>query len=284
MKSIFVPINLRSDYENLVAYAASFSEKSDAHITLYFARRSWFGFSNKVLEYNSGGEKESFLKGVKNLVRRDRIANIFDKLDASGVNYRFVMAPASSMNGIIRQANAGQYDLMLMGTHTSPGLRGRVKGAFASRIVSMVNMPVIVIPAKSSAFDLQHITYAIDLTDYDPSVVRQVKEIAALFDAKLTIAHVNASEAASNPQHATVLEQVISATLDYPKVYYKFFDSSDILRGIKGFVEQHNTNMLAMMSRKRFTWRGAFSDSSLTRRMSRETNVPLLAFRREVKK
>jgi nucleotide-binding universal stress UspA family protein len=280
MKRILVPVNLRSDYDNVVAYASSFAKKAEVEVTLFFVRRSWFGLSRGVMEYASDEPRERLAEVIRHIGRREKVAAILDRFDAAGVKCVYRSVPASSIGGITREANSGQYDLMLMGTHSTPGIRGRVRSAFASRIVSGAGIPTVVVPAKTNNFDFQHITYAVDLRDYDPKVVRQVKEIATLFDAKLTIAHVNTTEESGDAQYASVLEQLITSTIDYPKVYYKFFDHADILRGIKSFTEQHNTNMLAMMNRKQFSWRGIWKDESLTRRMARDLNVPLLALRR----
>ena len=58
-------------------------------------------------------------------------------------------------------------------------------------------------------------SYAVDLADYDAEIVSQVKSIAALFDAKLSIVHVNeVVEETEKVQYRESLEQVIAATLD----------------------------------------------------------------------
>ncbi|MEL7339407.1 MAG: hypothetical protein AAGM67_02895, partial [Bacteroidota bacterium] len=102
------------------------------------------------------------------------------------------------------------------------------------------------------------------------------------FDAKLTIVHINeAPSKAEKEAYRNVLESMISATLDYPKVYYKFFDHADPLGGIRKFIDMNNSNLLAMTNRKKGSWRDRFFPKSLTQQMARELEVPLLAFRKQ---
>jgi hypothetical protein len=138
------------------------------------------------------------------------------------------------------------------------------------------------VPRESRYNEIRHITYAVDLTDYDPSIIQQVKHIASLFDAKLTIAHVNTDHAEQDrEQYQISLERTITDTLDYPKVFYKFFDHADPFGGIKHFVSLNNSNLLAMINRKAFSWRELFfKPTSLTRKMVQEIRVPILAFRK----
>ena len=127
---------------------------------------------------------------------------------------------------------------------------------------------------------IDHITYAVDLSEYDPSVIRQVKSIASMFDAKLTIAHVNQEAEGENAEYIKSLEQTITDTLDYPKVYYKFFDSADILTGIQKLVSSNKSDLIAMTNRHETSWKDYFTGKGLTRKMVKDSTVPLLAFRK----
>jgi nucleotide-binding universal stress UspA family protein len=278
MKKILVPIDLRSDYANVIDYATAVASRAGARIVVYYAAGR--SFLNKPMEQRHACEQDdqTYTEAIRNKKFKERVKSLFSYFKGHGVAYDFHAVAKSSVTDLIQHSHDGNYDLMIMGTDSVPGIWGYVQSAYASRLIGAVNVPVLLVPANSRFDEIGDITYAVDLTDYDPHVIRQVKAIAAMFDAKLTIAHVNPQEDVKKEAYLSSLERTISDTLDYPKVYYKFFDHVDTVSGIKKFVQFNNTQVVAMINRKRFSWGDIFSDRSLTRKMSRELTVPLLAF------
>ena len=279
MNRILVPVNLRSDFDNVLKYASSVGIRSGAEITLFYygGRRLLKGSGEMLLDNTT--DSEGFLKKVKGQRHRDNLSQVLGGLDAQGITYRIKTVKRNSYGEIIRECDQETYDMVIMGTHFTSGWGRYVGSTLANRIIGAVQVPVFVVPATRSFNEIQHITYAVDLSDYDPSIIQQVKTIARLFDAKLSITHVNVeTEPQHNEQYRRTLEQTISDTLDYPKIYYKFFDHADPLGGIVKFVNMNNSNLVAMINRKKFSWRHIFSDKSLTRKIAAKVSVPILAF------
>ncbi len=277
MKKILVPIDLRSDFSNLIDYAIAVARRSDARMVVYYAGGRRFLKQAGNYTYACEESDQSFLDLIRNSSLKGRTDSLLKTLRAHGIKYDFLHVSRGTVADMVMESETG-YDLLIMGTSTSPGIRGYVQSAYASRLIGEVNIPVLLVPVGTRYDEIGHITYAVDLTDYDPHVIQQVKGIAAMFDAKLTIAHVNPQEEVEKEQYLSSLERTITDTLDYPKVFYKFFDHADTVSGIKKFVQFNDTNVVAMINRKRFSWSDIFSDKSLTRKMSRELQVPLLAF------
>ena len=281
MNHILVPINLRSDLQNLLKYAESVSIKSQSRITLFYAggRKILHGSGN--YQFDCESELEDFIQQVRKLGMKQRIEQTCLSLDAQNIKYTFKFVSGRSINEVIRETTQNPYDLVIMATHSERGLRGYYQDALASRVIAEVSTPVFLVPAKSSFNEIEHITYAVDLTEYDPNIIRQVKAIAGLFDASLSITHVNrvGESEQEKAQYVSSLERTISDTLDYPKVYYKFFDHADPMGGIVKFVKNNDCNLIAMINRKKFSWRDLFrGDKSMTRRMPHKVSVPILAF------
>lgn len=277
MKEILVPINLHADVDHLLAYVRSVAIRTDARVTFLYtsSRRLVKGASS---EYQSHEPSEPYFKRVRSGRIRRKLRQFFEANQHAGISFRFQAAVGTTLRAISRACKQHAYDLLILGTPNTQGWRAYLNSALASRIISAVNTPVLLVPNQPEIDRIEHITYAVDLSDYDPNVIRQVKSIATIFDAKLTLAHVNTYEEHEQEQYRLSLERTISDTLDYPKVYYKFFDHADIFGGIKKFVAQNNSNLVAMINRKRFSWREIFSPKSLTRRMAQELSVPVLAF------
>lgn len=279
MERILAPVNLRSDYENVLGYAASVAGKSNAVLTIFYAGGSRLLKNRKQRVFSSDLEVETMVTQLRNETVAAAAKKTWESLIDQNIQFEFKFGESSSIYEIVRETKEHAYELVIMGTHASPGFRGYFRTAMASRLIEDVHTPVFIVPAKRDFNEIQHITYAVDLTDYDSNVISQVKNIAAMFDAKLTIVHVNSQESTGgNENYLQSLERTISDTLDYPKVYYKFFDHADPLSGIKKFVNQNNINLLAMINRKKFSWKNLFSNQGFTHEMTRDGSVPILAF------
>ena len=278
MKQILVPINLRSDYENLMKYVASVGTKSRAKITLFYAGGKKILKGSGSAVFQQGESFEQFAVEIKQSRIRQSIGSICQMLINANIDFKFKFVPGRSVNEIVRETRRDNYDLVIMGTHAHKGLRGYLSGALASKVIEEVSTPVFVVPAKSAFNEIEHITYAVDLTDYDPMIIQQVKSIASIFDAKLSITHVNREGENEREQYLLSLERTIADTIDYPKIYYKFFDHADPMRGLIKFVDLNNSNLIAMINRKKFSWKTIFSQNHMTREVSRRVSVPVLAF------
>lgn len=281
MNNILIPINFSASSENLLNYAKSLGAKAKAQLTFVYLGGAKF---LKNPQENTLTQEMDFPKFCANIKTHDlqgKVFHLYTQLEDLGIRVTFVFSKSTGVSNIVRTCNEGSYDLLLLDLQHFPGIRSYFQTALTAKIIDEVNSPVFVVPAKSSYHEIKHITYAVDLQAYDAEVIDQIRNIASLFDAKLTLVHVNAKEEEDKPEaYLPSLEKTISATIDYPKVYYKFFDHNDPFTGIKHFVKQNNPSLLAMINRKRFSWKRLLVEKSLTRKMAQDLPVPLLAFRK----
>ena len=268
MKSILVPVQLQSNYANLIDYSIALAKKSRAHVTfLVHDTSSWL--------------KQVSRSAVASQTPSKFVEPLIEQLESADVDFTLKNVKGRIVTNSIRECQNHSYDLLLLGSFGDTGPMAYIQRAYISKIIGEVEVPMLFIPNGRKFTHLENITYATDLTDYDPRIIQQVKSIAGLFDANLSVVHINVQEKEQQierEKYLLSLEQTISDTLDYPKIYYKFFDHSDTFTGIKKFVKQNNIQMIAMTNRKKFSWSDLFSGKSLTRKVAHDLSVPLLAF------
>jgi len=281
MQNILVPVSAYLDDANSLDYARYLALKSQAHITLlYSSSRKWL--KDNISE-SSNPKTESGVSGspvnTRNRKVLRKLEQTLESLRQDNINFTFKYVPRLTINGISKECKTGSYDLIVLSAQSTPGILGFVQRTYLSMMIGETDTPILMVPATSKFKGIDSITYAVDLTDYDPSIVQQVKKLATLFDAKLNIAHVHTDQKeVAREQYLHSLEKTITDTLDYPKVNYKFFDYSDTYAGITNFVQVNNTQLVAMINRKKFSWKEIFTVRSMTRKMIRDLHVPLLAF------
>lgn len=276
MNKILVPIHPHDDYTHYLTYASFIAAKTGAEIHLCFLGQR--GKLKKQTSYDFGSNIKSLLQVCKKEKVKQEILNLSQKLFTQNLNFNIKFLNGSSVNEIIRETFRNSYDMIVMGHKEYRGFRSLLSEARVSKVIGQVNIPVFAIPMEQDFKNIDHITYAVDLTDYDPSIIQQVKSIAKIFDARLSITHVNSETEVEKEKYLLALEKTIGDTLDYPKVTYKFFDHADPLNGILNFMKLNNSNMVAMISRTKFSWRQLLSPKSMTQLMSRKATVPILAF------
>ena len=282
MQNILVPISAYLDDANSLDYARYLALKSKAHITILYSRsRKWIQESLEGGVFAPLSPENEEISSIKNRKVLRKLGEVLDTLRRDNINFTFKYVPSLTIQGISNECKEGAYDFVVLSTLPKPRIMGYLQRTYLSMIIGEIETPVLMVPGKKMFSGIESITYTVDLTDYDPKVVHQVKSLATLFDARLNIVHVNRKEEEqeNRGQYLNSLEQTITDTLDYPKVNYKFFDHNDAFSGIKKFVDGNNNQVVAMISRSKFTWRELFRGTSLTRRMAKESSVPLIAFK-----
>jgi nucleotide-binding universal stress UspA family protein len=278
MKKVLIPLNLRSEFQNVLDYARSIAERSKAHLTILYVSGYWPHRDQDItISYDAIPEKLETIVHSPRL--REAVNTVIQKMQDSGIEFDIKILRGGIERGITRECATGQYDMMVLGSLYSHTFWTYLQGEPAGRLIGEVSIPVIVVPSRQRFEEIGHITYAVDLEEYDPKIIQQIKSLAAIFDAKLTVVHVNKIHDAEGDNHyAQSLSQTISDTLDYPKIFYKFFDHTDPFAGIRKFINQNETSLVAMTNRKRTGWGGIFHKKSLTRKMVNKLTIPLLAF------
>ncbi|MEO1451170.1 MAG: universal stress protein, partial [Bacteroidota bacterium] len=263
-------------------YAQSIVLRSGARLTFLMAHRKVRATGTAPYLWHNTQDTDTLLDAFKRGQIPRSLQSTLEAPVLANVDFDVCLYSGSLMPSVVAETFRQTYDLILSGAPKGSLLRRLFNPISLTQLINEAKAPVFLVPAASRFNEIQHITYAVDLTAYDPFVIQQVKEIAGLFDAKLTVAHVNAeATAAQRETYLNSLERTISDTLDYPKVYYKFFDHADPFRGIKKFVDHSNSQMLAMINRSPLSWRELFSAKSMTMRMTQQSRVPILAFRKK---
>lgn len=281
MKKLLVPLDFSSSNQNVFAYAASLARRSDAQLTIFPTGSKRLLKQGNQFLFEAADPIEKLQDALKDNAVSASIVEVAKQLQTKNIPFRIKLESGSLLRRIVREAEKESYDLLIVGADEPSRLRSYLRGNIFTALLNDVSVPIFIVPTEREFNEIDHITYAVDLSDYDPKIIHQVKTIASLFDAKLTIAHVNQEQEDEHKDaYLKALEQTINDTLDYPKVYYRFFDAADILVGIKKQLNLNKSDVLAMINRKESSWKNFFSDKSLTRKMMNDLKVPLLAFRK----
>lgn len=113
-------------------------------------------------------------------------AGIDDVLDQ-----RIIMKAASADQGLLREANRLNSDLICIGTQGRTGLSYAFLGSVASRVVQHSPVPVLSVREKSDLSSVKRILCAVDLSEISARCVDEATALANTYgDAEVVVGHV----------------------------------------------------------------------------------------------
>ncbi|MEL7003945.1 MAG: universal stress protein [Bacteroidota bacterium] len=177
---------------------------------------------------------------------------------------------------ISETANAGDYDLVIMGTHSKQSNVKKLIGSVALKVLESSNIPVLVVPDNIHDLDVSKIAYATDFKKIKHhSTLDCLRELALDYDAELHL--VNVTE---NPDDVDDLEEeahVLHEIFDDVNHAFFFSEDNDIKHGLRTYIKKNDINVLAMMPRKHNFIQDLFHKSA-TEEVALDLDVPLFSF------
>jgi len=173
-------------------------------------------------------------------------------------------------------------DFIVMGTKGASGLRKALIGSNAAAVIDKSSIPVLVIPGKAQFNGIKKIVYASDIRNL-PKEMKAVAKFAKYFDASIDVLHVvqgqsntEMEELKRNLARISKEEQLIQ-TAKYPKIHFHVLNSKSIPAAVDKFVNDQNTDLLAMFTHRLDFYEKLF-DKSITRQLAFYSKVPMLTF------
>jgi nucleotide-binding universal stress UspA family protein len=265
MKNILVPFDFSHNSRNALEYAAQLAKRCDGFLTVFHAY-----------------DRSEVLEGVKVATTVSAMNDTKDKLmkrfglDAEKV--KPVVAQGEFIEEVLEYIKAENVDMIAMGTRGSSGLRELLVGSYTVSLMQQVKgIPMLVIPEKAEFKQLRHILLCSDFREIaDDNALDLVKDIAMLFEADVRLAHVEKGN--GNPTYGEVLEKRREMYVFEPDVdcTYKRIIASDLLSGIKYYMDKKGDNDLVAMVYREHSFIETVFGLNHTHEMAYHTEVPLL--------
>jgi nucleotide-binding universal stress UspA family protein len=200
------------------------------------------------------------------------------KLVAPGVTCSCLLKEGSVISSLSEIVKKEKIDIIFMGTKGAGKLEGLLFGTVTGKVIETAHCPVFIIPDHASYSPLKNILYG---SDYEKSDFKALKDIAGLaekFGGEITIANVCDQEG-SDLENASLkkFETLVRKNIGFPKLNFVSILDKDIVHGIDQYAEEKNVNLVVMNSHHRTLFQ-RMHDRSLTKKLSYQTQIPLLAY------
>ncbi|HXA01883.1 MAG TPA: universal stress protein [Cytophagaceae bacterium] len=180
----------------------------------------------------------------------------------------------SSISEIIKNENI---DIIFMGTKGAGKLASILFGTVTGKVIEKASCPVFIVPDHASYSPLKNILYGSDYEKSDFSVLNNIADLAEIFDGEITIANVCDQEDNIGNVLLERFEILVRKNISFQNLKFISIIDKDVVHAIDQYAEEKNIDLIVMNSHKRTLFQKIY-DRSLTKKLSYQTHIPLLAY------
>lgn len=264
MKKILVPTDFSPNADKALNYAVEIARRAGGEITIVHAIEA----SNLEEATKAAEEKMSLIqKSISSAEQLNVTTKIYND---------------SSVNSIVAAIDELKPDLVVMGTLGSSGVKEIIYGSRTGNVISQSSVPVLAVPLLSEWNAPNKILLAVNNFSVNEKLTNPVFELASLFKASVQVAVFTDTDDDYVDDYQVHAKNVA----DFSNALQKLYPDTEIravhLAGkhfrdsLQNWIIENQINMLVMLTYRR-NLIGSIFNSSMTKKMSYHTNIPLLA-------
>lgn len=264
MKKILVPTDFSDNATKAVNYAVQIAKMAKAELILIHALES----TNPKKEKSDAEEK---LKIIAGSIKETEAVQVSTGVFAD-----------SSVNSILSAIVSYQADLVVMGTIGNTGFNEKVFGSRTAGIIGKSPVPVIAVPLLSEWKVPKKILLAINKFDIQDKLLKPVIELASLFNSSIQTTIFTDTDddyVEDYGEHEEGIANFRDKLKDkYPnlEIHAVHLAGEHFRQSLQNWIDKNTIDVLVMLTHHR-TLIGSLFNSSMTKKMSYHTNIPLLA-------
>jgi len=174
---------------------------------------------------------------------------------------------------IVGKAKQMEADFIVMGTTGASGLKEVFLGSVAAEVLENSSCPVMAVP-HAARFDgkMDKIAFATDYHELDKSTLKSAANFASWFDTELDVVHIDTTH---TEPYTAGMYKFLETIEGLPSIRPHIIDHTSIEEGLVQFLEENNTDILAMRIKKRNFIQELFT-YSMTKKMANHMRIPVL--------
>lgn len=203
--------------------------------------------------------------------------HLSDFLDENMITF-VVHEDGSVHDGILEKAFKFDIDLIVVGTKGASQIKEFILGSTAKNLIRKSSCPVLAVPEKSTMISPKKIVYATDFEQADIFAIKRLVKIAEIFNAEIKVVHITSKKEYAGPDQMEWFKEVLAEKLAYDKLEFAFIFSDAIFEELVGYLEDSQTDVLAMLERKESTFYQKYLQTDMVKKMLKTINIPVLSY------
>ncbi|MDZ4807743.1 MAG: universal stress protein [Bacteroidota bacterium] len=274
MKRILVPVDFSPTSEKALRFAVDIASKANGTVILYHVYipvgSTFIGTEETRKQYNTQTEA-NLLKRLQRFKKK-----VIQTLDEPSV--AAVIGRSPIIDNILGFAEANQADMIVMGTQGATGLKKKIIGSTAARIIEQSDIPTLLVPEKFEWKEPEHFVFATNYQQADRKALTLTVALAKIYNAAVTVVHLldpylqfSAKQQADFSEYAFVLQRTFSDC----NLKFKELKTTEVADTMEKLDDEIRHDVLVMVRRKKDFLERLFAES-LTKNMAYIAKKPLL--------
>lgn len=245
MKTVLLPIDFSENSRNAVDYAIDLFGDDECEFVLLNCYRTPHAGATMLVSIEDLMHNET-INDLKEEKQR-----IIDNNPSAVLNIDVVAEFGDIIMGLNKVTRNRYVDVIVMGTKGASGVKEVIIGSNTAAVIKKVKRPIITVPENYKFTAPKHLVLAADYEETGSNdELKMLKAIATKYGSEISILNVHRELTIPND------DQVTNA-LEFNKIFegieHSFVDSveSDIAEGIENYINEHEVDILTLVSRER---------------------------------
>jgi nucleotide-binding universal stress UspA family protein len=273
MKRILVPTDFSKHAEYALKVAAQIAKRNDGEIFLLH-----------MLELPSAGNDAlSRAHDIPELMffKNAAVAKLDDLMNSSyleGVKISRIIQFEMAFEGIIKNGEAHNVDLIVMGSHGASGFQEMFIGSNTEKVVRNSNVPVLVIKREEDNFNASKFVFASDFSEEIKKPFEKVVEFANKFNAHLHLVNVNTPNNFKSTKVAQKQMDEFVAEFKINNYSTHIYNDVNVEKGILHFAKSIDADIIGMSTHGR-KGLSHFFNGSISEDLVNHAKRPVITFK-----
>ena len=273
MKRILVPTDFSKHAEYALKVAGQIAKKNDGEIfLLHMLELPSAG--NDVLSRAHDIPELMFFKNAA-VAKLDDLMN---SSDLEGVKISRVIQFEMAFEGIIKNGEDHNVDLIVMGSHGASGFQEMFIGSNTEKVVRNSNVPVLVIKREEDNFNVSKFVFASDFSEEIKKPFEKVVEFANKFNAHLHLVNVNTPNNFKSTKVAQKQIDEFVAEFKINNYSTHIYNDVNIEKGILHFAKSIDADLIGMGTHGR-KGLSHFFNGSISEDLVNHAKRPIITFK-----
>ena len=273
MKRILVPTDFSKHAEYALKVAAQIAKKNNGEIFLLH-----------MLELpTSGNDALSSSHDMPELIffKNAAVQKLDDMMNApylDGINVSKIIQFEMAFDGIIKNGEAHNVDLIVMGSHGANGFQEMFIGSNTEKVVRNSNVPVLVIKHEDESFSADHFVFASDFSDEIKKPFEKVINFANKFNSHVHLVNINTPNNFKSTRVAQKTMDEFMASFDFKNFSTHIYNDINVEKGILHFAKSINADLIGMSTHGR-KGLSHFFNGSISEDLVNHAKRPVITFK-----
>ena len=274
MKNVLIPTDFSENSWRAICYGMSFLKDKECKFYLLhvLAHHQYIHGDNM---YNSALAVKSIATNEHIQMMEALVTRIKNQFLNSKHTIETVFETTFFVDGIRKQIEEHEVDLIIMGTKGATGLKELTVGSNTGDVITKVKCPVLVVPEDANYSTIKEIVFPTDYNIYYKSrIIDTITEVVNSYRATLHVLHV-----AKKEKELTELQlknkDYLDDSLEDIKHSFHFLSHENIEQAVQSFVENREIDLITMVAKNlNFFQRILFRP--LVEKITYHTKIPFL--------